>query len=593
MLHELIHSSDASHRRQLAELLNEAPFKAIDHTERKQKQHRIYEQLRTLNRWAGSGSELVRDQKRLFGALEFAATVSPSLFHVAQAHYGVCLATIQKLGIPSPQLDQIIRDLDNLSSAAVILITELGVGCSHLAVATRADYEPQSDEFVLSTPDKAACKIMANVALQGVAKTAVVFAQLWSGGENHGLFPFVVQIRDEQNIHAGVHIKTLPGESALGMDYGLVWFDEVRIPRANWLADSATLQDEGRFSDLPVNVERRLVRSLAAIANASTATAVGAAAAARACIWTALRYAGQRKTMGPLGAGRPILDFRNQQTLLLGALAEAYVISNLARQLVDGPAAATMTSSIATAPWAAINRFGAMTKAITVTGAGEVIRNCRRASGAHGCLGANRFGEYEHLVVAYASAGGDNQLILIEIGRELASNPNPTNEGTQPPHDLEDIQSLRQLAAFEERRQFDRATSGLTVADLSNPNLFAVWNSRLPAVIDLAKTHGCRVALERFLDSARAADADADFEVVQALATIYAVNNFGGGLAYELRDHALAGSFDVVMKHLDRALDAFDLSAERVSAPMAQDDYVAAYMQDDLPVAACVETSIA
>jgi len=591
MLHELIQSSDASHRRQLAELLNEAPFKAIDQTDRKEMQHRIYDQLRALNRWAGSGSELVKDRKRLFSALEFAATVSPALFHIAQAHYGVCLVTIQKLGIPSSQLDKIIQDLDNLSSVAVILITELGVGCSHLAVATRADYEPESDEFVLSTPDKAACKIMANVSLQGVAKTAVVFAQLWSGGENHGLFPFVVQIRDEQQIRAGVHIKPLPGASVLAMDYGLVSFGEVRIPRANWLADSATIQDEGRFADSLANVERRLVRSLGAVANASTATAVGAAAAARACIWTALRYAGQRKTMGPLGAGRPILDFRNQQNLLFGALAEAYVISNLARQLVDGPVAATMTSSIATAPWAAINRFGALTKAITVTGAGEVIRNCRRVSGAHGCLGANRFGEYEDLVVAYASAGGDNQLILIEIGRELASKVPPKTEDIQSPQIREDVQSLRQLAAFEERRQFDRATAGLSASDLSSPNLFSVWNSRLPAVIDLAKTHGCRVSLERFLDSGRFAGADR--EVVEALATIYAVNNFGAGLTYEVRDQALAHSFDVVMKHLDRTLDAFDLSPELVPAPMAQDDYVAAYVQDDLPVKERVEISIA
>jgi acyl-CoA oxidase len=591
MLHELIQISDAGHRRQLAALLDEAPFKATDQTDRKEMQHRIYDQLRVLNRWAGSGSELIKDRKRLFSALEFAATVSPSLFHIAQAHYGVCLYTIQKLGVPSAQLDKIIQDLDKLSSAAVILITELGVGCSHLAVATRADYEPESDGFVLSTPDKAACKIMANVSLHGVAKTAVVFAQLWSGGENHGLFPFVLQIRDEQHIHAGVHIKLLPGESVLGMDYGLVAFDEVRIPRANWLADTATIEENGKFADSPANVERRLVRSLGAISNASTATAVGAAAAARACIWTALRYAGQRKTMGRLGAGRSILDLRNQQNLLFGALAEAYVISNLARQLVDGPEAAAMTSSIATAPWAAINRFGALTKAVTVTGAGEVIRNCRRASGAHGCLGANRFGEYEDLVVAYASAGGDNQLILIEIGRELASGNTSTNEDIPLPQISEDVQSLRQLAAFEEHRQFARATAGLSESDLSNPDLFAVWNPRLPAVIDLAKTHGCRVALERFLDSGWFAGADR--EVVEALATIYAVNNFGAGLSYEIRDHALARSFDIVMQHLDRALDAFDLSPEWMPAPMAQDDYVAAYAHDDLPVKERVEISMA
>jgi acyl-CoA oxidase len=579
MLHDLIHTKDNSHRRELAELLNEAPFDpALDPTDRRDMQRRVYEQLRILNKWAGSGSALIRDRLRLFSALEFAATVSPALFHVAQAHYGVCLSTIVELGNPSKQLEAIIQDLDSLVSIAAILITELGVGCSHLAVATTAVYEPDGDYFVLSTPDKAACKIMANVSLEGVAKTGVVFAQMWSGGKNYGLFPFIVPIRDEKRVRPGIHVKPLPGNSVLGMDYTLVSFDQVRVPRENWLGDTAILRTDSSVVDPLESVDRRLVRSLSGGSNASTATAVGASAVARACVWTALRYAAKRKTMGPLGKGRAILEFRNQQTLLFGALAETFVISNLSRQLVEGqPAATTTISSMATAPWAAINRVAALTKAIAVAGASEVIRNCRRVSGAHGGLGANRFGNYEDLVVAYASAGGDNQLILIEIGRELASGVCPIDKNTKLPESLDTLPSVFQLAEFEERRQYDRATAGLSLSDLGSQDLYSVWNSRLTAVIHLAQIHGCRIALEGLLDSATGKGNDR--KIIEAIATIYAVRNFGDALSYESRDLALARSFDIVMANLEGILDAFGLSPELIPVPMASSDYVSAYVE--------------
>lgn len=578
MLETLIHGENADHRRALSKILREAPFSAATAPhDREEMQRRIYDQLRALNRWAGSGSALIQDRKRLFATLAFAASVSPSLFHVAQAHYGVCLSTIKSLGSPSEQLDEIIAVLDQMKSVAAILITEVGVGCSHLAVATRAVYEPKSNEFILNTPDKAACKIMANVALAGVAKTGVVYAQLSCGGKNHGLFPFVVQIRDDDQACAGVQIKSLPGDSVLGMDYSVVSFENVRIPRANWLRDTATIDDEGQLVDPLGSVDRRLVRSLGAGANASTATAVGAAAVARACIWTALRYAGQRRTMGQLGAGRYILEFSNQQNLLFGALAETYVISNLARDLVDGAETEPMGSSMATAPWAAINRKAALTKAVAVGGAAEAIQSCRRVCGAHGSLADNRFRNYEDLVVAYASAGGDNQLILIEIGRDLASKPCLISGDTELPAGLNDAASLRQLAAFEERRQYDRVTDGLEPASLSSEDLFATWNPRLPAAIDLARTHGRRLALERFLDYALSTPEDK--ETVDALATIYAVNAFGRSLSSQLQDRTLAKSFQIVMRSRDRLLDAFDLSPAMIQAPMAQDDYVSAYVE--------------
>ncbi|MBR8345950.1 hypothetical protein [Burkholderia ambifaria] len=580
MLDQPTYEQDAKYTRALASLLTHPSFDAVrDEPDRYTMQSRIYEQLHLLNRHAGGGTALLADRHRLFDTLAFAATVSPPLFNVAQAHYGVCLATIKTLGKPSVELDRIIDELDSLSSVAAILITEVGVACSHLSVATRAEYDPATDSFVLVTPNERACKMMANVALDGVAKTGVVFAQLWCGGENRGLFPFVVPIRDRVRVFDGIHVKALAGMSSMGLDYSLVSFARVRVPRTHWLQDTATIDANGQFHD-PLGADQRLVRSLGVSANATTATAVGVSAAARACIWTNLRYAQRRTTGARLGGNRRMLEFRNQQSLLFGALAEAFVISHFARRLVASDGSEAMSSDIAAVPWAAVHRMGALTKAVTVAGAADVIRNCRRASGAHGCLGANRFGSYEDLTDAYSSAGGDNQLILLEIGRELASSPSRLSADIGTPERIDNAAALRQLARFEEHRQHARATHGLAL-DASGPEAaFAVWNPRLPALLDLARTHGRRIALEGFLQDVHVAD-DADSAL--ALATIYALEHFGGSLDYVERDRALSGAFDIVLGDLDRLLDAFGLSTELIRAPMAQDDYVHAYIGGEWP----------
>ncbi|HEX7634228.1 MAG TPA: hypothetical protein VF427_02970 [Noviherbaspirillum sp.] len=580
MYRQLIHRPNTSHiRQELMALLTQAPFKTDYDLDCKAMQHRTYEQLGVLNRWAGSGSALLRDRDRLFSALEFAAIVNPSLFHVAQVHYGVCLASIKELGNHSTHLQKVIDSLDELASVCAILITELGRGNSHLAIATRAVYEPKTEQFVISTPDKAARKIMPNVALEGVAKMGLVFAQLWCGDKNHGLFPFVVPIRSERRIFPGIHITPLPGNSALSMDYAMVHFDEVRVPRANWLGDTATINKDAMLVDPLADISRRLVRSLVGSGNASTSTAIGAAAVSRVCTWTALRYAVQRNTMGQLGPRRSVLEFRSQQNLLFSALAETYAITCLANQLVADSQASNVTGAASstgpmTAPWATINRLAALTKTVAIGGAEAVILNCRRASGAQGVLAVNRFREYEDLVVAYASAGGDNRLILLDIGCDLARR---SGDGSLPsvslPSEFGGADALRQLAKFEERRQYERVTKGLAECQAGDKESLPIWNPRLTAAIDLAKIYGCRVALERLLESAR--EMGENGKVVEALATIYAINHFGACLPYETSDRALTCAFDVVLPQLDRLLDAFDLSPIMVSAPMASGDYTA------------------
>jgi acyl-CoA oxidase len=559
---------------ELVALFDDVTFNASEDSSVEAAQRRTYEQLDRLNAWAGTGSELLRDRNRLFTALEFVAIVNPSLFHVAQVHYGVCLASVRELGQPSARLDALVGELDRLDSVGVILITELGTGNSHLATETRAVHDLETDEFILSTPSDAARKFMPNVALQGVAKTGMVFAQLWSGDRYCGVFPFIVPIRSREQITPGIRIKPLPGNSAMGMDYAVVSFDGVRVPRTNWLGETATLSRDGAFHDPLADHDRRLIRSLGVSRNASTSAAVGAAAVARACTWTALKYASQRTTMGRLGAGRRVLDFHNQRGLLFGALAQTVAITLLANQLVIGaePSGVRVAAtSLMSSPWSAVNRVAALVKAVAVGDAQQAIQRCRSASGAQGSLAANRFREFEDLVITYASAGGDNHLILLDLGREMAGEVSRLTACTVLPVELNSVESLLQLAQFAEHRQYERASRGLPEAMSRGDEPLAIWNPRSLATIDLARAHGQRLAIEGLLKAAQAAADDA--EALRALATIHALNSFGALLPYELTDPTLSTALETVAQHLDQILDGFGLSPEIVRAPMAGHDY--------------------
>ena len=76
-------------------------------------------------------------------------------------------------------------------------MTEIGHGSDVASVGTTATFDPDTDEFVIHTPFKAAWKdYLGNAAQDGVA--AVVFAQLITRGVNHGVHALYVPIRDEE-----------------------------------------------------------------------------------------------------------------------------------------------------------------------------------------------------------------------------------------------------------------------------------------------------------------------------------------------------------------------------------------------------------
>jgi len=551
-LRDLIHPLvPAGARGRIGELFGGPSFAARRGLSREETTRLVYDQLRAVNREFGPGSDLLAEPARLFALFSWAGLADPALVFVMLVHYCLALATVVGQGADSER----IQELDELDAFGSFLITEPRRGGSHIATRTQARYDAERDEFVLHTPSPVAAK-MANAALPGLPKLGVVCARLEVAGRDRGVFAFAVPLRDERGPRPGVRISELPGMPLLAADSCLVSFDHVRVPRRDWLAGGASIDADGGFHGGGADdADTRLVRTMASGSFCWPAQSVSLAAAARGCVTIALRYASRRTTMGRRTPRLPAIAHRNQHRPLIGALAEAYAITFLANESARGdapdPRGATdrrSTGSAAT-PWASVNGSSVLTKALVARGLENVAERCRRSHGAMGLMTANRILDYQFLGHAFHAAGGDNQLILLDTARALASGSGPRRppapvEGGLEQGSVLDLDFLRALAEAREHRAYQQAVEHAERSARRGDPPEQAWNGRYDTSLELADAHGAALILAagiRAVDKAETADPYAA-RLLRDLCTLHALETVHAAAGWLLPNKLLTSS---------------------------------------------------
>lgn len=541
-----------------------------------------YERMRWLNERDPSGIGLLKDPTRLLAVLECSAVASPSLFLAMTIHYCLSLAAIVEFG---GGRDDLTVELGSMSSIGTLVVTELGHGNSHAAMRTEAVHDPVSGGFVLRTPDPGARKFMSNNGLSGVPKLGVVYARLFVGGEDHGVFPFAVPVRGDRGPMPGIRIEPLPHAPLLPLDYAAMSFDDVRLPAHSLLSDDAKLREDGTFHDPLGSPESRSSRSLEIRQNAWIAVASACAAVARASSTIALRHAGLRISRSRLSAERPVLGFRPQQLALFGALASSYAVTCLVndakRAWVDGS-----PGSGAWAPGPALSRTLGLVKAFATAVSEQVSGECMARSGAHGVFAVNRLVEYRGLGIMMNPAAGDSFLITLDAGRTLAENLGYTPPAAHLPEplDLSAPATWRALVRARERGLHQELRDRLDLARRRGQNPFERWDNRQELGRELAGAHAARLALESLLDAVDRVDDPAARAAIDPLCALYALDEISGHAAWyvcagilgaqqisripALRDLAC----DRVRPHVETLVDAFGLTEDLLHAPMTRGD---------------------
>src|SRR5690606_23688815 len=248
----------------------------------------------------------------------------------AGVQWGLFASAIMHLGTEHHHRTFLPGAVD-LSVPGAFAMTEIGHGSDVAAIGTTATYDPEAEEFVIHTPFRAAWKdYLGNAATDGVA--AVVFAQLITGGVNHGVHAFYTPIREVgPDGRAGA---LLPGVSSEddglkgglnGIDNGRLAFDHVRVPRTNLLNRYGDVAADGSYSSSIESPGRRFFTMLGTLVQGRVSLDGAASWASALGLHIAITYATQRRQFdGADGHEVVLLDYGKHQRRLLPRLATTY-----------------------------------------------------------------------------------------------------------------------------------------------------------------------------------------------------------------------------------------------------------------------------
>ena len=213
--------------------------------------------------------------------------------------------------------------------------TEMGHGTFLRGLQTTATYDAKTEEFVMHTPSVSAMKWWPG-GLGKTANCAVVMAQVYSQGTNHGMLPFFVQIRDwdtHQPVPGVISGDIGPKMGFQSTDNGYLRFDQHRIPRENMLMKHAEIRPDGTF--LRKTKQKKPTYSTMTLVRTNIVFGAGMTLSAASTI--AIRYSTVRR-QSELKPGAPepqVMDYQTQQYKLYPYLAMAYAFRFVAYDLFE------------------------------------------------------------------------------------------------------------------------------------------------------------------------------------------------------------------------------------------------------------------
>lgn len=350
-----------------------------------------------------------------------------SLLVKAGVQWGLFGGAVQVLGTERHH-ERYLRQIMDGELLGCFAMTETGHGSDVQHLRTTATYDPVTEEFVIDTPEPGARKdYIGNAARDG--RMAVVFAQLVTHGETHGVHAFLVPIRDDAGAAMpGIEIGDCGHKAGLnGVDNGRLTFRAVRVPREALLNRFADVSPDGTYSSSIENEGRRFFTMLGTLVRGRISVAGGAGSASQKALALAIRYGERRRQFADPGTGQEtaILDYRAHQRKLLPALATTYALQFAQDDLVAEMhrLQAPRTDQQGARPDEKAQRDlesrAAGVKAIGTWHATHTIQTCREACGGAGYLSENLLPQLKADTDVFTTFEGDNTVLLQLLAKNL------------------------------------------------------------------------------------------------------------------------------------------------------------------------------
>lgn len=388
--------------------------------------------------------------------------------------------------------------------------TELGHGTNLLGLETTATLDPTTDEFVLNSPKLSSMKWWPG-ALGKSCTHAVVLAQLVINNNNHGMHPFMVQLRslDDHTPMPGIKLGDIgPKIGGNNIDNGFLILNNYRIPRTNMLMRNAVVTKDGKFTQLSGNKANYATMILVRVQIVSWAFDQ-----LRQASCVAVRYSAVRRqtTLKPGTPEQQILDYQTQQYKIFPALAASYAvyfISQMMMSLYQATHGEIMKGN--TRKLAELHAQSSALKAFITDMSTNLVEVCRRSCGGHGFLMASGVAQNAVAGLALVTVEGENTVLYLQTARYLMKQIANALSGTktegstaymnkdatayscplQSPEDCRDLNKLKEIYSQRALKivlnaarkiQMDYESGGLPQE--------VVFNNNMVSLVRAAKAH--------------------------------------------------------------------------------------------------------
>lgn len=347
------------------------------------------------------------DMKAYFTIMETLSYHDLSLVVKFGVQFGLWGMSVYFLGTEKHH-KKYLKDIGTLALAGCFAMTETNHGSNVKGIETTATYNHSSKTFTIHTPNEYARKeYIGNAALHG--QMATVFAKLIIDEKDYGVSAFVVPLRDKSGKLAnGVTIEDCGRKMGLnGVDNGIIYFDNVVIPKENMLDRFAGVNEEGTFTSPIASDNRRFFTMLGTLVGGRIGIPRSGVAACKSGLTIAIRYGDQRRQFGPEGGSEvPILNYRTHQRRLMPKLATTYALHFALRYLTERFLNRTEEEM------QEIEALAAGLKAFATWHTTDTLQECREACGGKGYLSENRIDALKNDTDIYTTFEGDNTVLM-------------------------------------------------------------------------------------------------------------------------------------------------------------------------------------
>ncbi|KAI9142566.1 hypothetical protein BKA69DRAFT_260176 [Paraphysoderma sedebokerense] len=301
--------------------------------------------------------------------------------------------------------------------------TEAAHGSNVRGIETTATYIPETDEFDIHSPTLEAYKWWPG-SMSKTANFAIVFAQLIVANKNHGVYPFLVQLRDikTHRVLPKISIRDLGPKIGFNvMDNGIVGFDHVRIPREQMLMGNIQVTSDGKVikgsKKDQVLVYSTLLQMRAGIVMG------GVQALSRAATIVARYSVIRRQFPSPNSTTEvQIINYQSQLNKILIPLATAFACQftgNQINHLVNQMHLTNSKEKLIKDVLPGLHATSSGLKVLVSTLCSDMLENLRRACGGHGFSRMSGLPDLFCTYVQMYTVEGENSVLTQQTVRYL------------------------------------------------------------------------------------------------------------------------------------------------------------------------------